>query len=177
MADREDFPSAITEAMRALQGIEGPETRYEVTTTGVRQFARAVGYADPVFYDQEEAQRRGYRDLPAPVGYLGTLVFHPATHDWSGQPRRQEGPRFESPYSLVLNGGTDVEYLGEICAGDMLTARTKLESVSERWAASLNSGMLIAVSATTFRNQHDQVVAVSRNTGLSYGPLKTARKG
>ena len=168
-----ECPSVITNEMRALLGVEGDPVTFEVTTTGIRMFARAVGYEDPVFYDRQEAQRRGYRDLPSPPGYLGTAVFDPKTADQTEGVPEGFYRRAATPYTLLLNGGTEVEYTGEpICAGDILTARTKLDSLSERHSASLGGPMLIQVNATTFRNESGAAVAVLRGTEISYGPLR-----
>ena len=167
MADQQ-FESAITDEMRALIGVKGPETTSELTTTSVRMFARSVGYVDPAFYDEDVASERGYRSLPAPPGYLGTPIFNPADSDPTFGGRRGGGG-FRSPYPLVLNGGTDIEYTGEqICAGDTLTSATALASLNERWSGALGVPMLIQVSETTYTNQNGRVVAISRGTGISY---------
>jgi len=167
MADDAQYESVITDEMRAMIGVEGEATISALTTTSVRLFARSVGSVDPVFYDEAAAAEPGYRGLPAPPGYLGTPIFNPAESDPTFGGRRGQG--FRSPYPLVLNGGTDVEYFDEqICAGDVLSSRTQLESLSERWSGALGVPMLIAVSATTYTNQHGKVVAISRGTGISY---------
>jgi len=167
MADQE-FESVVTDEMKALIGVKGEETVSELTTTSVRMFARSVGYVDPAFYDEAVARDRGFRSLPAPPGYLGTPIFNPAESDATFGGRRGGGG-FRSPYPLVLNGGTDIEYTGEqICAGDTLTSATALASLNERWSGALGVPMLIQVSETTYTNQHGQVVAVSRGTGISY---------
>ncbi len=166
MAD-DRYESVVTDEMRAMIGVKGPETVGELTTTSVRMFARSVGYVDPVFYDEAVAHERGYRSLPAPPGYLGTPIFNPAESDPTFGGRRGQG--FRSPYPLVLNGGTDIEYTGEqICAGDTLTSATALASLQERWSGALGVPMLIAVSETTYTNQDGRVVAISRGTGISY---------
>ena len=85
MAESPPFESVITDAMRARIGVALAPQTYEVTSTGVRMFAHAVGYEDSVFYDRDEAQRRGFRDLPAPAGFLGARVFVPAPRE----PRQQ----------------------------------------------------------------------------------------
>ena len=170
MANDPQFESVLTDAMRAQVGVEGAPATHEVTTTGVRMFARAVGYSDPVFYDRDEARRRGYRDLPAPPAYLGTLVFNPATPDrtWGRPPGFS--PRLDLPYKNTLNGGTDIEYFDEdICAGDVLTVRMKIEQISERYSQALGGAMVISVTATTYRNQHDRVAAIMRGTSIAYG--------
>src|SRR5579884_1506681 len=121
--------SVITQEMRDQIGKEGPPSTLEVDKTAVRMFARAVGHTDQVFYDETEAKRRGFRSLPAPPGYLGTPVYDPRT-----AAAAEAGPgnrRFRSPFKRVLNGGTEIEYLADICAGDVLMARTKIADISE----------------------------------------------
>ena len=167
MADDAQYESVITDEMEAMKGVEGDATISELTSTSVRMFARSVGYVDPVFYDLDVAAERGYRGLPAPPGYLGTPIFNPAESDATFGGRRGQG--FRSPYPLVLNGGTDVEYFDEpICSGDVLTSRTKLAELSERWSGALGVPMLISISQTTCTNQHGKIVAISRGTGISY---------
>ena len=138
MADEPEFESVITDEMREQIGVEGTPTVSEVTNTSVRMFARAVGYEDPVYFDVEETTGRGLRGLPAPPGYLGTPVFDPRHSEGTFGGRRGAGPRIQSPYKLVLNGGTDIEYFEEsICSGDVLTSTSQLESLNERYSAAL----------------------------------------
>src|SRR5690606_29297588 len=113
--------SVVTDQMRAQLGVEGPETTLEVTSTGCRLFARAVGHTDPVFYDQEVARTRGYRDILAPPGFLGAPAYGPGTSPVDGE----TGERVEVPYKRVLNGGTTYEYVEPVCAGDVLTSRSR----------------------------------------------------
>jgi hypothetical protein len=154
----------ITDEMRAAVGVESEPWTLEVDKTAVRMFARAVGYTDPLFYDESFAKSKGYRSLPAPPHYLGTPIFNPASSDPTfGAPRR--GPRLQHNLKRVLNGGTDIEYFDTICAGDILTASSKLADVSER-TGSIGT-MLITVTETTYRRD-GKVVAVSRGTGIAY---------
>lgn len=154
--------SVITEEMRAAIGRESEPVTYEVDRTACRMFARAVGYTDPVFYDEEEARRRGYRGIPAPPGFLGHPVIVPG---------RTPGPgyasfRFETPLKRILNGGTDIEYFDVVCAGDVLTATTRLVDINERQGSI--GLMLFTITETTYRNQEGKVVAKQRGTLISY---------
>jgi hypothetical protein len=153
--------SVITQEMRDAIGKEGPPSTLEVDRTSVRMFARAVGHTDPVFYDEDEARRRGYRSLPAPPGYLGTPVYSPRTAGTDVPGGRRLGP-----YKRILNGGTEIEYFGDICAGDVLTSRTKIASLSERQGSV--GPMLITVSETSYTKQDGTLVAISRGTLISY---------
>jgi acyl dehydratase len=154
--------SLITDEMRASIGRESEPTTLEVDKTSVRMFARSVGYTDPVYYDEAAAQAAGYRSLPAPPGYLGTPVFDPNKR--SARPQQMLEP--SRPLKRVLNGGTDVEYLADICAGDVLTSVSATSSIEERKGRL--GEMLITTTKTTYRNQDGEVVAIMTGTGIRY---------
>jgi hydroxyacyl-ACP dehydratase HTD2-like protein with hotdog domain len=158
--------SLITQEMRDAIGVEGPPVTLEVDKTSVRMFARAVGHTDLVFYDEEEAKRRGFRSLPAPPGYLGTPIYNPQTSDPTfGGPRRGL-PQFKTNLKRRLNGGTEIEYFGDICAGDTLTSRARIVDIQER-TGSIGK-MLITTTETVYYNQNGQLVAKMRGTGIQY---------
>ena len=153
--------SVITDAMRAEIGKESEPVPFEVDTSACRMFARAVGYTDPLFFDEEYARSKGYRSTPAPVGFLGHPVYNPSA------PQRLGGYfRTDSPFKRILNGGTDIEYLETVCSGDLLSATSKLVDLSER--AGRLGPMLVTVTETIYRNAQGKVVAVARGTGIQY---------
>ena len=153
--------SVITDAMRAEIGKESEPVTFEVDKSACRMFARAVGYTDPLFFDEEYAKGKGYRSIPAPVGFLGHPVYNP------NAPQRLGGYfRADSPFKRILNGGTDIEYFDTVCAGDTLTATSKLVDLSEREGRL--GPMLITVTETTYRDEAGNTVAVARGTGIQY---------
>jgi acyl dehydratase len=157
----------ITEAMRSRIGSEGAPWTYEVTTTSVRAFARGVGYTDPVYYDVEAAKAAGYRSLPAPPTYLGTPVFLPGRSSDTFSGPLEGGPRVDHGLKNVLDGGTETEYLGDICAGDTLSVVQKLAGLDVRESRQVGR-MLIVTTETTCTNQHGEVVARQRSQALFY---------
>lgn len=160
--------SLITDEMRAVVGIDSEPWTIEVDKTAVRMFARSVGHTDPVYYDEADAKKAGYRSLPCPPGYLGTAIFDPRTSDPTfGAPRsRRPMPEPSRPLTRVLNGGTEFEYFGDICAGDVLTATSHVANVAER-PGSLGP-MLITTTKTVYKNQDGKVVAIQTGTGIRY---------
>jgi hypothetical protein len=153
--------SVITDQMRSRIGVESEPVRYEIDNTGCRQFAQAVGYTDPIYYDEDYARSKGHRGMVAPIGFLGHPVVVP------GQPARvPEAFRLEIPYKRVLNGGTDVEYFADVCAGDVLTAETKLTNLTEREGKV--GPMLIVDTETIFRNEAGEAVAIQRGSAIRY---------
>jgi len=152
--------SAITDEMRASIGVEGAPTYNDVDKTGIRMFARAVGYTDQRFYDEAYAKSKGLRSLLAPPGYLGTAQYNPnATRPMGGPGRGRTGGG--------LDGGAERKYTGvDICAGDVLTAVGKIVDISER--PSRLGMMVITRRETTFTNQNGEVVCRAYNTILTY---------
>lgn len=153
--------SVITSEMRAAIGRESEPITYEVDNLGCRQFARAVGYTDPIYFDEAYAKSKGYRGLVAPAGFLGHPIYDPTK-----PPRVPEAFRLDIPYKRVLNGGTDVEYFGDVCAGDVLTAATKLTGLDEREGRM--GPMLIVNVETAYRDRQGKTVAVMRGTAIRY---------
>jgi len=153
--------SAITDEMRAAIGKESEPLTYEVDKTAVRMFARAVGYTDLIYYDEEYAKSKGYRSLPVPMGFLGHPIFKPGMSARPGP-----GRDFKTPYQRILNGGTDVEYYEDICAGDVLTGTGKIADIFERTGAT--GPMLFIISETIYKNQQGREVAKFRGTLIQY---------
>lgn len=163
MTQQQEFQSVITDEMREAIGKEGEPVTLEVDKTGCRMFARAVGHTDLIFYDEEYARSKGFRSIVAPPGFLGTPVYKPGAARAVGE---VGGRRFNIPYKRVLNGGTEYEYFDVVCAGDVLTARTKITGFTER-VGSIGP-MLITTRETTYTNQDGKVVAKMYGTTIQY---------
>jgi hypothetical protein len=157
----------LTEEIRAAIGVESEPWQYEVTTTGVRAFARGVGYEDPVYYDVGAARAAGYAGLPAPPAYLGTPVFLPGRSDavFSGPPGVGPRPRFGLEH--VLDGGTEVVYERPLVAGETLMATDKLLELEVKQSKSLGT-MLVVATEATFRDEGGELVARERSHYIFY---------
>ncbi|MEE9280419.1 MAG: MaoC family dehydratase N-terminal domain-containing protein [Myxococcota bacterium] len=151
----------LTPEMKAAIGTSGPPSTVEVTTQGIRTFARAVGYTNRIYYDEEYAKSKGHRALPAPPGFFGMPVYNPFA--------RREAPRaqFNNPFKRALNGGTEVEPIEHVYAGDVLETVTTLADL--RLRKGRLGQMLVRTSETVYTRQSDgAVVAKTRGTGISY---------
>jgi hypothetical protein len=156
----QDRQSLLTEDILALVGKTWPPVTYEVDRTGIRAWARAVGYDDPVYYDESVAMERGFPRLPAPPGYLGVPRFRPGDPE-PGPPIRGLHPRLQRS----VNGGTAVEYTDAVLAGDELVATPVIIDVKERHGSL--GPMLILTREVRFC-RHAEVVATLRATVINY---------
>ena len=159
---------ALTDEMRAQIGRESPPWTAEVTTTSVRAFARGVGYTDRIYFDVEAAKAAGYRNLPAPPTYLGTPVFIPGESDNTFSAPRSARVGISHGLKGLLDGGTDTEYFADICAGDTLTAVTRLRDLQTRPSKALGTMLLTTVETTFTDAASGKVVAVQRGQAIYY---------
>jgi hypothetical protein len=95
-------------------------------------------------------------------------VFIPGKSDdtFSG-PKEGAVDFFQFGLKNVLDGGTEVEYFDTICAGDTLTAVSKLSGLDVRDSKALGQ-MLIVSSEMEFKNQEGKVVMISRGQAILY---------
>lgn len=96
------------------------ETRVE--RGRLRDFARATGQSDRVYFDVEAAQAAGYRDLLAPPTYLFSLDLH-----------REDSFHFITLLNIdiakVLHGEQSFTYGAPICAGDTVTLVSEVTDI------------------------------------------------
>jgi hypothetical protein len=146
--------SLITDEMRATIGVPEAPVRLEVPKTGCRMFARAIGYKDRVFYDSEDARKRGYRDIIAPPAYMGTPVYMPGGS--AGLPQRP------AHIKRVLNAGNEYEYYDVITAGDEIDAQTTVTDMKERTSS---VGLMVIVTRETTYTRVSDGKLVAKETG------------
>lgn len=115
----------------------------------IREFAMAIGDQNPIYYDIKVAQKEGFRDIPIPPTFPTVIEM------WGGAD-------FDTLIQLlhlnplkVLHGEQKYEYLGEICAGDVITGKTSVIK------AEAKKGMKLFTLQTNYTNQNTQKVLVS----------------
>lgn len=156
----------LTDELRAAIGLEGPQWPVEFTTTGIRGFARGVGYTDPVYFDIDAAKAAGYRNLPAPPTYAGIPVFIPSKCDpVYGAPAG--GARVNHGLKNVLDGGTEFTYVRIPVAGETLMQSSKVVDLEVKSAKSLGT-ILVVTSEGTFVDSAGAVVMTTRGQGIFY---------
>jgi acyl dehydratase len=135
---------------RSLIGQWGPEGTMRVELGKVREFARAVKDANPVYFDASHAL--------APPTFLMTIAH------WMGD-LGQTRSAIKLDYRRLLHGEQEFEYVRPIHAGDVLTFRSRTKDVFEK-EGRRGGKMLFVIGETEFRNQRGEVVAYTRNTAI-----------
>ena len=130
---------------RSLLGVEHSAGTFPVEGETILKYCRAIGETDPIHMDEAAAKAAGHRALVAPPTFCTMFV--------RGLGRPDIKLKFGRTSFLA---GQAIENLAPICAGDTLTATTRLKEV---YAKTGRSGtMAFAVWETAFTNQHGQRV-------------------
>ena len=99
-----------------------PTEPYEVGREKIREFAEAVGDANPAFTDTEAARALGHPDVIAPPSFVFAITFKAA-----GQVVAD--PQLGLDYSRVVHGDQKFAYNRPVRAGDRLTVTSTIETI------------------------------------------------
>ena len=151
----------LTDAMRAVIGVESSPWPVEVTTTSSRAYARGVGYTDLVYFDEAKAKAAGYSSLPLAPTFPGTPVFIPGQSNSTFSSPPTDGPSLNHGLKNVLDGGTELVYERPLVAGDRLMMTSKISNLEVKESKGLGK-MLIITNHQEYRDAEsgDLVVTV-----------------
>ncbi len=162
-----DKDSLITEEARALIGKESEPVSGEVTAKDIRRFCYAVGDLNPLYLDEEYANKTSFGGTIAPPMFfdIPTMPEFPQEQlKEDGMPRRGLMPRSET--TRVMAGGSEVEFFKPIRAGDRITRVSKIAEIYEKQGRS--GPLVFTVFEQRYTNQDGDLVAVERLTGISW---------
>ena len=110
----------------------------------------------------------GYDGLVAPPTFVGHAVVEGGTLDdlrEDGLWRDRGGTPIRLHVSRTMFGGEEWEFRAPVLVGDTITAQRRLGAVEEKDG---RSGPFVLLHyETTFTNQRDEVVAISRLVGIA----------
>lgn len=99
-----------------------PTEPYEVGREKIREFAVAVGDANPAYTDPEAAKALGYPDVIAPPTFPFVITYAAA-----GQV--VEDPELGLDYSRVVHGDQKFTYTRPVRAGDRLAVTISIDAI------------------------------------------------
>ena len=129
---------------------------YLVGREKVREFARALGETDPVYFDAEVARARGFADVIAPPTYAIRMSMAAAESVVMD-------PELGLDYTRVVHGDQRFEYARPIVAGDELTTTVTIDGI--RSAA----GNDILTTRAEIRTTAGELVVTSVSTLVARG--------
>jgi acyl dehydratase len=153
--------SLITDELRELIGVSSEPIIFKVEEGAIQRYAQAIGDPNPLYNDPDYASRTRYGRLLAPPGFTGWPVKADRPTDKLFETLEKAG----AP-SRVLDGGVEFEFIDPVGAGDILTATTRIASITER-ETRLGKTMFTTVEIT-FVNQTGNVALKSRSTLIQF---------
>jgi len=108
---------------QGLVGRELPPTApYDVSRSAIASFAAAIGADDPVHHDVGAARTAGYDDVVAPLTYPIVVAF-------AAMNVLLADPEVAVELHNVVHAEQRFEVVRPVLAGDVLTARLRVESL------------------------------------------------
>jgi acyl dehydratase len=130
-----------------------PPFDYEVGREKIREYARAVGETDQIYFDRDAARAAGFRDVVAPpmfaVVYSAGAVG-PAVLD----------PEVGIDFMRMVHGGQEFVWGEPVCAGDTITTEAVFKDYSEK------DGRKFYVFRSVSRNQDGREVVEATWTNI-----------
>ena len=148
--------SAISQKMRDAVGVESETNTFVVTEDAIAKFAESIEDPSPIFNDEQAARSSRYGGIVAPPTFLRSC--------YPGKPR----VLVKIPYQTSVDGGSDWEYFEPVRAGDTIGVTQRISALQERKGRL--GDMLFVTRELRFVNQHGDLVALERNTGIHYQP-------
>lgn len=147
--------SVITDADRALIGVETLPGYHLIEAGAVRRFCRAVGLEDAYYVDLEAAHAAGYPERPVPPIFWCAIQA-----SGSELPR----PHLGGFGTRTVNGGTDFEYLKPAYVGQTVACTARILSLTERTVRAGHA--VVSVIEHTWRDISGDVLTRARLTGI-----------
>ncbi|MEH1100603.1 FAS1-like dehydratase domain-containing protein [Micromonospora sp. CPCC 205561] len=102
-----------------------PTAPYQVGREKIREFAAAIGAADPAHHDPEAARALGHPDVVAPPTFPIVLTL-------AANQQIIDDPALGVDYSRVVHGDQRFAYTRPVVAGDELVCVSVIDDVSSR---------------------------------------------
>jgi len=140
---------------RNIIGKEYPSYSYEVEKGKIREFARAIGEKNQIYYDEGIAGKKGYEGLVAPPTF-GTVFFV------AGNLMYDIITDLQGDLVRMLQVAQEYEYFKPIHPGMIITAETKVTDIFTK--ESKAGSMDFVIVETDYSQQSGEKVMVEKLT-------------
>jgi len=107
---------------RKFIGYEFTPNEMVITRWRISQFANAIRDSNPIYYDVNEAKNQGFKDIPVPTTFYTRMTF--SDNNFFST--------LEIDFRKLLDGGREIKYYSQCCAGDTIIYQTKVENIVEK---------------------------------------------
>ena len=171
--------SALSAEVKAMIGVSGDivESWGNVDAEYLRRFTQAVMDPDPRYWDEEFASQSKYGEIITPpimVSYMASRIppeqedaitrafeDNPMSDGIGDVKRPGELPPVPTNLVRVLNAGNELEIYQYPSIGDKIFFQNKYSDIRERIGRD-GKPFLIITRETTFKNQNDAVLCITR---------------
>jgi acyl dehydratase len=160
--------SAITDSMRASIGSRlfedfPPE---EVSVWAIKRYLEAVTDDNPLWKDEDYAQKTRWNGIIAPPCFLEVLV--PANHAFRKYPDMSHmGLPFEPPFPRTFMAYNEYQFFIPVRPGESIKSICKIGDVYERQSASGSGRMVFIRMDNEHRNQNGELVGITSEAMVS----------
>ncbi len=145
----------VDEEARKQIGTVGEARTYDVERGAVRRFAEAIGDANPLFNDEQQARKTRFGGTIATPTFCRSMGS-PIPNVKLNMPAQFRG----------LDGGSDWEYFQPIRVGDRITVQSKLVDLRE--SEGRLGPMVFIVIEASYTNQFGELCVTQRSTAIRY---------
>jgi acyl dehydratase len=121
-----------------------PTEPYEVSREKLREFADAIGDANPVYRSRAAASEAGFPDVIAPPTF-------PIVISVAGSAQALADPGLHLNYAMVVHGEQRFVYTRPLRAGDVVTAQVTISDIKD---LGRNSVMTTTTEIRTVEGEH-----------------------
>jgi acyl dehydratase len=133
-----------------------PTEPYEVSREKLREFADAIGDANPVYRSRAAAAEAGFPDVIAPPTF-------PIVVSMAGSAQALADPGLNLNYAMVVHGEQRFVYTRPLRAGDVVTAQVTISDIRELGRNSMMT------TSTEIRTVEGELVATAYSTIVERG--------
>lgn len=147
----------------------------------IRQWCDAMGETHPAYLDPEKAKETVHGELVAPPTMLQAWVMEGwAMHEGYDEPKNEQHRLHkllaDNGYTGVLGTNSEESYTRYLRLGDVVTATTVIDAISEEKATGAGIGYFITTK-TTFENQDGEDLGSMSFRVLRFKPANAAASG
>lgn len=125
---------------------------FQIESGKIKEFARALGIKDRIYFEKKWAIHKGHKDIPVPPTF-GTVIDY-----WNERDFYQLFQLLNLDPKHVLHGEQSYEYGNEMYAGDTISSQLSLLNQIHK------KGKNFFFLETIYKNQYGETVLINRAT-------------